>query len=387
MIEVDAPTLIYTISALAVLSTLILLMMSSFFPEKIQGLTHWGLGTLSLAATFALIRHRGEIPDWLSIVVANGLVILGLLLFISALLSFYRRGPLKRRVYLVVGIPLTAIITWFTYGVESFQVRLIVMAATQVVLFGILCAIPLRFGKFRSGEWVFSAAFAFAATVSAARLVSPVEGRDVPQHLLDGGPLQVVYLASFSLTLLVGTIGFILLANENLREKLEYLATYDSLSQVLNRRAFFDRAQVMLAQAQRAGDPVAVLLIDIDYFKRINDRLGHHVGDQVIAGLCQITRGQLRTQDLLGRYGGEEFSVMLKISQDASAHEVAQRIRCAIEAGSAGLTESDYPHYTVSIGLAPANSTDTVESLMIRADQALYRAKQAGRNRVDVAPG
>lgn len=385
MMELDARTLIYTVGALAVLSTLILLMMSRFFPEKIQGLNHWSLGTLSLIVASALIRRRDEIPDWLSIVVGNSLVIAGLLLFISSLMCFYRREPLRWRVYLIVGLPLASMMVWFTYGVTSFQARLMVMAAAQAVLFSILCAIPLRAGKFRSGEWVFSLAFAFAAIVSAVRFFSTLIDANAPQHLLDGGLLQVVYLASFSLTLLVGTIGFILLANENLREQLEYLATYDSLSQVLNRRAFFERAQALLVQGQNDGEPVAVLLIDIDHFKRINDQFGHHIGDQVITSLCQMTKGQITEQDLLGRYGGEEFAVMLKVSHAKLAHDAAQRIRRAIEGGQEALQGLELPRYTVSIGLALARGADTVHSLMIRADKALYQAKQAGRNRVHTA--
>ena len=390
MIELDARTLVYTVGSLAILSTLILLMMSRFFPEKIQGLNHWSLGTLSLIIASALIRRRGEIPDWLSIVLANSLVILGLLLFISALLRFYQRRGLTWRQYLMVTLPVTLTIVCFTYGVESFQARLLVMAAAQAVLFGILCVIPLRLGKFRSGEWVFSGGVGFSAVVSAVRFVSSLSEASAPQHLLDGGSLQAIYLASFSVTLLVGTIGFILLANEKLREQLEYLATYDSLSQVLNRRAFFERAQNMLAQGQRDGEPVAVLLFDIDDFKRINDQLGHHVGDKVITSLCQIAKGQLTEKDLLGRYGGEEFALMLKVSHQAHALEIAQRIRRAIESGASGIpemSETDLPHCTASMGLALARPADTVNSLLVRADQALYRAKHAGKNRVETAPG
>jgi len=164
------------------------------------------------------------------------------------------------------------------------------------------------------------------------------------------------------------------------------LANTDMLTGVANRRHFMARAAVELKRAARAGRPLALLMADIDHFKRVNDRLGHAAGDQVIAAVAQTLAGQQRAGDLLGRLGGEEFALMLPDTNLAEAQQVAERLRSAVAA--LGLDWEGQPvPVTMSFGCsdgAGGGSEAALAALMQRADQALYEAKGAGRNRVAV---
>ena len=151
----------------------------------------------------------------------------------------------------------------------------------------------------------------------------------------------------------------------------------------LNRRAFFGRAEVEWSRSQRTRQPLAAITSDIDFFKKVNDTHGHHVGDQVIKDFCRRTGQMLRIPDVLARFGGEEFVILLPDTGLAEAKQVAERIRKEI-----GKTRvSGLPAYTVSLGVAVAQAgagkPESIEALLALADEKLYQAKERGRNRVE----
>ena len=169
------------------------------------------------------------------------------------------------------------------------------------------------------------------------------------------------------------------------REELALLASTDDLTGVANRREFMKRLATEVSRYERYGNRMAVLVLDIDHFKQINDALGHRAGDEVLKDVARITAGQLRAGDLLGRIGGEEFAVMLVEADIAGALRVAERIRSAIAALPPVILAADQPprQITVSIGVAAARDrSEGPDQLLGRADNSLYDAKHAGRNRV-----
>jgi diguanylate cyclase (GGDEF)-like protein len=198
--------------------------------------------------------------------------------------------------------------------------------------------------------------------------------------LFSQSPMQTLYIASYAVTMLALSIGVVLLATERLRNDLEYLATHDMMTGTLNRRAIVEAAERELARCRRHGHVMSLLMMDLDHFKKINDTYGHLVGDQVLREFADKVSALLRLPDLFGRYGGEEFLLILPDTGRDAAAVVAERI-CKAAA------ESTAPAYTVSVGLATATLVDTgIDSLLSRADEALYLAKAGGRNRVVVAP-
>ena len=158
------------------------------------------------------------------------------------------------------------------------------------------------------------------------------------------------------------------------------LANTDVLTGVLSRRALFERLTEELARLNRFGGKLAVLMVDIDHFKRVNDKHGHQTGDLVLQAVAGAFFATLRTNDRVGRYGGEEFLAILPEIGAAGAFAVAERLRGAI-ASLAVQTPGAGISVTASIGVAELKGDEKTESLLARADTALYAAKDAGRDR------
>lgn len=165
------------------------------------------------------------------------------------------------------------------------------------------------------------------------------------------------------------------------RRLLEF-ATVDALTGALNRRAFLEAANAALSLARRHHRPLALLMVDADHFKRINDSHGHHAGDAVLVRLTELARAVLRTTDSFGRMGGEEFAVVLPETDAGQAVEVAERLLAAVRAAEVAGDAGKTIRFTVSIGIgALSDQVEDVETLMRAADRALYRAKAEGRDR------
>ena len=176
-----------------------------------------------------------------------------------------------------------------------------------------------------------------------------------------------------------------LLAEHAAQAKIALLAMQDDLTGIANRRHFYRQAEAEFAHFQRAKQPLALLMLDLDHFKQINDKYGHGVGDAVLIRFSQYVLTQIRQEDLLGRVGGEEFAILLRDATIAQAMAVAERIREGV-AQLPIFGGDDADRFTVSIGIAIAENADaSFDVLFGRADKALYRAKQEGRNRVALA--
>lgn len=174
---------------------------------------------------------------------------------------------------------------------------------------------------------------------------------------------------------------------DTLIAELRHLSHRDHLTGLRNRRAFDDLAPAELAQAERHRWPLALLLFDLDHFKRINDQHGHDTGDQVLQHVAQIARAQLRSSDLLARYGGEEFIALLPNCDAQAAQILAERLRQALQQQPLQLPDGSLLHLSASFGLVaqPAGAQASLPELFSRADATLYEAKAKGRNLVQLA--
>lgn len=166
--------------------------------------------------------------------------------------------------------------------------------------------------------------------------------------------------------------------------QLVWLANTDPLTGLKNRRAFMETAEAQILQCRRYPHPLAALLIDIDHFKSINDRYGHHVGDQAIRRVTDTITNTLRDSDIIGRFGGEEFAVLMPHTDLPAALVAAERLRQAVAGMKIGLLEGGPLSMTISLGLAMHEPGVSLDTLLMRADMALYRAKSGSRNRVEV---
>lgn len=167
-----------------------------------------------------------------------------------------------------------------------------------------------------------------------------------------------------------------------LEEELRRLATTDSLTGLFNRRYFFELGQREQGRHSRSHGPLSLLVMDLDRFKRVNDSFGHTAGDKVLVSFSRTCRKSVRSIDVIGRMGGEEFAVILPDTALESAQSVAERIRKTAENDLVEY-KGEKISYTVSIGVSMfKDEGDTLEQAFIRADQALYEAKNRGRNQI-----
>jgi len=210
----------------------------------------------------------------------------------------------------------------------------------------------------------------------------------------EGGVVTLAtgWVAVFAIEAIVYAVGaafiVLVLAQERKMRLHRDAAQTDALTGALNRRGFLDRAGALVSQQGKRREPVTVLLFDLDRFKSVNDRFGHAAGDDVIRLFAATARGAIRADDIFGRIGGEEFSIVIAGSAEDGA-VVAERVRFAFEIRAAVVAGCEVEG-TVSVGVASAvpdrwPDPKWIETLMIRADGALYRAKERGRNRVEIA--
>lgn len=171
------------------------------------------------------------------------------------------------------------------------------------------------------------------------------------------------------------------------KEKLERLATFDPLTGLYNRRAILGKLRELINIANRYKEDFSLIMLDIDHFKKVNDRYGHLTGDEVLEEIATLISRNIRDTDIVGRYGGEEFIIILPKTTLASAWVVAERLRTIIEQVEMKDSAGNVFAITVSQGLAGWERGEDTSSLISRADEALYKAKEKGRNRVQILLG
>lgn len=257
---------------------------------------------------------------------------------------------------------------------------------------------------------IMSAIIGVASGAMALVLLNPRNGSSVLQRIIGvnnlvffaamvmrawtgiaGGTLTVftpdavqtfTYLTGYAL-MIVNGFGFLLLCKEADDRKMAQLATIDSLTGVFNRRAFFDLSAASRMLASRQRHAIALMMLDLDNFKSLNDRFGHAAGDQALCVFTKAAQGALREPDILARLGGEEFAVTLPATDLAGAIQAAERVRFAVGDAELPAVCGDFA-LTVSIGVVMVDVDEDINAALARADRALYAAKAAGRNRVMV---
>jgi len=203
-------------------------------------------------------------------------------------------------------------------------------------------------------------------------------------------PVEDVFI-SFSIAVILApmvTFGFIHLSQQldTAEGQMSSMAAEDFLTKTLNRRHFMKVAEMELDRAKRYKHPMTLMIIDADNFKVINDTHGHAVGDEVLRKLADICKASLRKSDILGRYGGEEFVILLPETPKKWGKIVAERIRESLQNASIKTSTNATVVFTVSIGLSGSDKEFiSLNKLMSAADKALYLAKKQGRNRVAIA--
>lgn len=329
------------------------------------------LGNISLALGFSLNIQRGSIPDYASIVLGNVLIILGPCLFYTAVCRFTDQNY-KLSFILVIMAVATFCVIYFRYAMDNIGLRIATFSACAAV---VTFAITFKLWLARQTTYRFSVIATlisfflygiFLSFRAVSALITP------PQALFANTPVEsATYLLLFTISFL-WTIGFVLMISQRLQADLRDLATIDSLTRIPNRRAAQTFLEKELSRASRKHEPFSVLLIDIDNFKQINDQHGHAVGDHVLVKSAELFMKNIRKQDLVGRWGGEEFLVILSGASMTDAKCLAERLRSQVENTKYNDTGSIT---TISIGISTSGNSDSIDKMLKTADDALYVAK------------
>jgi diguanylate cyclase (GGDEF)-like protein len=354
--------------------------------EDEAAVVHWGMFLLLLSAGLLLAGLRGEPRTWWAFNGANLLTLLAFALMCRGVELFFREPPSdgEQMVMLAVVGGAIALVDSGPTG-SGWRILLSYIGFGYVMVRLIAnVRVPVR-AEFGRAAWL-------AVVVPGLGIVALLVLLTARQALALGAPqemhgtasglgLMPLYLFGSALF----NFGFMVLLTQRLLLRLRRASRRDTLTGLENRGAIDATMQHLWAQSSRGAEGFAVLLIDVDHFKRINDAHGHAVGDQVLEHVAAVIAAQARQADSVGRYGGDEFIIVAPQSGLAGAAQAAERLRLAMEAEHIHARASNL-RVTLSIGVAASTSEDVaVTDVLARADRALYRAKAKGRNRVDAA--
>ncbi len=348
---------------------------------KSPSLSTWSIAKQCQAAAWLLLYFRGSglVPDPISIPIGYAVLFVGVALESGALWESAGHSGWRRITYPLLALSVGAFVA--CYVIDEIGLRVVAASLILGLCYGSGVA-ALAAG------WRGASMLRRFLVVTSGVLALLVAARGLLVLLMPGGwgwlsngMLQSLSSGAYYLLMLVGGFGYLLLAREQLQRELARLALVDPLTDVPNRRGFFDKLAPWLALARRPGLPTALVLLDLDQFKRVNDSYGHPAGDALLRQVIEVCKNQLRDSDQLGRLVGVEFALLLPRTGNVEALLVAERMRAAI-AGSAIKTERAMISMTASFGVTTIRADDSTVSLFKRADQALQQAKLGGRNRV-----
>lgn len=346
-----------------------------------DGLAKWEISLCAQGAAWICFAGGDYWPGIGASVLANFLLASSFMLQAGALVEFEQR---KAPFGLLMAPPVLAAIIYAALGGDA-QWR----AVAGNLLHGIFCAgifwqLTLKnLYHRRHTRILMLAAYGALSVLFFAHALASIVNPENTVSPLDTSLAEAISFLLGAAIVVLTSFGFLLMHKERADDEMRKLATMDPLTGVFNRRTFIELAERELARCRRSNTPIRLLMLDLDHFKRVNDTLGHMVGDDVIKDFAHSVADCLRREDLLVRYGGEEFCVLLPGADAGTALTLADRIRATI--GNTQMQTRKGPvHITTSIGICgdEANAIDSIDSLLACADGALYLAKAAGRNQV-----
>ncbi|MES2128775.1 MAG: diguanylate cyclase [Pseudomonadota bacterium] len=378
MTSLDVPTIVLMAAISSGTMAIVLLAAQRSFPAGVDGLGWWALASLCFMVGRLLTWLRPmPLPDWLGVLGANGALFLAMGFCLAGTQIFYGRRPSWWLVHLA-WIGGLAGLAWWLWIEPDMAKRIVLFSVIYLLMQGALLATIARHGEHHFSSWFFGGLVMIQVVVLGARAI----GFALPST--DPNALNVTYLATGNIMSLMLAVGFMTVAIHRLQTLLEQRANLDPLTGALNRRGFTEKYLHEVARMQRDRQALAVLSIDLDFFKAINDRHGHGMGDKVLVHVTGVIRQALRATDDVARFGGEEFIVLLPRTSVELAQLVAARVQTLLREADGGVL----PRCTVSIGIAGQDETGNgLDALLTRADLALYRAKAEGRDRVALASG
>jgi len=348
---------------------------------------HWMVAALATAAGLSLILQRGVWPPFLTLVVANLGIMFGVVLVRRGMQIFLRIRVTDREHAFLLGLDAVLLLTFVV--LSDAHSKIAVIGASMPIAWSLLRASheshrALRREGAVATARVVATPLALLGLLFAVRAVAGMFAPEIAARPLhESNAFNGVIVLAFMLVGLLVNLVLALMVVGRLVTRLQQLSEHDALTGLLNRRALAPLLQREVGRLRRYGETYALLMIDIDHFKNINDSHGHAAGDVALVKLARVLREAAREVDHIVRLGGEEFCILLPHSDLDGAMHLARRVHSAVR-------DADWREFdrslTVSVGVAVAQTPDeTPQAVLARADQALYRAKDAGRDQVVLA--
>jgi diguanylate cyclase (GGDEF)-like protein len=380
-LTLDIGTFLFLMSLFSFLISGISFSSAYAMPSNIKGLKEWGYSMLCIGITFMLFFLREHIPSIYSLLGANIIILLTPLFWFIAYCKYFNLYISVNKLLVINIIVISAL--FFCYFSPHFRMYVIFVTASYL---SFMCLVITRYISIY-GETEKSLAakinllsFAFLAIVLLFRafsVLSPIT--DKPHH----SNMQFVFFTIASLTSITTFLGFIFMIHEKQRQAILESAKRDGLTGIYNRTAFLELADQI--DCSLPLEIYSVLMVDIDFFKQINDNYGHSVGDLAIIHTTKFLHTHIQPKDLLGRYGGEEFCVLLRNKSEEEGYAIACQLVEKMRCNALKLKNGKEICFNISIGHVSRNCHKSdilnIRELLELADQALYKSKKTGRNK------
>jgi diguanylate cyclase (GGDEF)-like protein len=367
----------------ALLCFLTFLTLLSVASEQVRGVREMLLATLLGMASHTLYAFGRELPPLLAYEGANIVYAASS----AALLAGYRNlaGMRMHRAQLGAAVAgVGVLIALFHYVIDSFTARTVVVSLFQAGICAEIVRTVMASPQNRQGasytRHVVLGMGAVVALGHLGRIVWLMCVDQVPGSLLQPTVWSLAFLTAVALALPALAVGGLLMAHRHIVVRAEHVGNHDFLTGAASRKAFFDIAALEIARSRRHAQPLALVLVDMDNFKSINDRWGHQGGDAALQRVVDAARDTLRAIDCVARLGGDEFALLLPNTDLHGATAAATKLQDVVR--QAGSDAATAPVLTLSIGITIITAGEDLASAMGRADEALYAAKVAGRDRV-----
>jgi len=356
--------------------------LGSLLRTAVPGIGRWCVAHALLAAASAWVLIAGAQPGQFVTIGAALIMLTAVLLLVQGMRQFFGKGSTRHEETAAFVFIFVALV-YFTSVSPNIGVKIalvsILFAYARIAVGTLALRHAPRDGARYPYRFVAAAAY-LGALLHVTRAAAVAFG--MPQMaFLQPSPWNVLFLGLAIVTFPCLSTGMVMLAHDQLARRMEQLANIDELTGVLMRRAFMARANVLLCEALAKGKPLSIAILDIDEFKAVNDGFGHAVGDRILRHVTSVVSARLRSSDLFGRLGGEEFAIVFTDARKTDAAAVTNQLRLAVER-----SPNEGVRCTFSAGVECVMPGDTLADALARADAALYMAKATGRNRVVTAP-
>jgi len=379
LVNLDIRTMIFILSIDTILQVLILVFLC-LLVNQYRGIKTYTIGKIfTLISYFVSLSKNNHLSSIL--VLAGMFLLIGTSISCVGISQFTAR-KIKLNYLYTINLLFIVFQSYFLAFNDIFVFRTVTQTVLQIVVFSIsaYCLLTTNHKGFISSSRFMG--FTMIGLIMSLVVRIILLARNPPEELFVHNEINALTLLVTLVFTFLLTAGFVMMVCQRLYSDLKVAANTDVLTRLLNRRAMMDQLEIAMSQFYRSDRSFAIILIDIDFFKRVNDVYGHDGGDIVLVHLAQILQTKMRKIDSASRWGGEEFLILLPETTLDQAQEIAERLRYYVETNPA---QSNI-QITISLGIAVIRQHgNSLESLITAADHALYSAKRNGRNQVAIA--